>query len=42
MGYWLTDGYGYEAFKAIKEGHFVGLALDEENQSQLTEDRIQT
>lgn len=42
VGHWPTDGYEYEASKAVKEGRFVGLALDEDNQSELTESRIQT
>ena len=40
IGYWSTDGYEYEASKADKGGKFVGLALDEDNQSELTESRI--
>ena len=41
VGYWSTDGYEHEASRAEKDGKFVGLALDEDNQSELTEDRIQ-
>ncbi len=41
IGYWSTDGYEHEASKADKGGKFVGLALDEDNQSDLTESRIQ-
>ena len=40
VGHWPTDGYEHEASKAEKNGQFVGLALDEENQSDLSEDRI--
>ena len=40
FGYWSTDGYEHEASKADKGGKFVGLALDEDNQSELTETRI--
>ena len=41
VGVWPTDGYTFEASKAIfQEGWFVGLALDEDNQSDLTMDRI--
>ncbi len=40
VGYWSTDGYDHEASKADKGGKFVGLALDEDNQSDLTESRI--
>lgn len=42
VGHWPTEGYEYEASKAVKEGRFVGLALDEDNQPELTESRIQT
>ncbi|ELS04431.1 flavodoxin, long chain [Xenococcus sp. PCC 7305] len=42
VGYWPTDGYEHEASKAEKNGKFVGLALDEDNQSELTESRIKT
>ena len=41
VGHWSTDGYEHEASRAEKNGQFVGLALDEDNQSELTEDRIQ-
>ena len=40
VGYWSTDGYEHEASKADQGGKFVGLALDEDNQSELTESRI--
>ena len=40
VGYWSTDGYEHESSKADKGGKFVGLALDEDNQSELTESRI--
>jgi flavodoxin I len=41
VGYWPTDGYEFEESKALRDGKFVGLALDEDNQSELTEERIQ-
>ena len=40
VGHWSTDGYEHEESKAEKNGKFVGLALDEDNQSELTESRI--
>ena len=40
VGNWSTDGYEHESSKAVKNGKFVGLALDEDNQSELTEERI--
>lgn len=41
VGHWSTDGYEHEASKADKGGKFVGLALDEDNQSEFTDERIQ-
>jgi flavodoxin I len=42
VGQWSTDGYDHQASKAEKNGMFVGLALDEDNQSELTDERITT
>ena len=41
VGTWPTDGYDFENSQAVKNGKFVGLALDDDNQSELTEGRIQ-
>ena len=41
VGYTSTDGYEHENSKALRDGKFCGLALDEDNQSDLTEERIQ-
>lgn len=42
-GYWPTQGYQFEASKALTadQSHFVGLALDEENEFELSEQRIE-
>lgn len=40
VGNWSTEGYDFSESKAVKNGKFVGLALDEDNQSELTEERI--
>jgi len=40
VGYWPTDGYDFSESQAVKDGKFVGLAIDEDNQSELTKDRI--
>ncbi len=40
VGYWSTDGYDFNESKALRNGKFVGLAIDEDNQSDLTDDRI--
>jgi flavodoxin I len=42
VGYWSTEGYEFSDSKALCDGKFVGLALDEDNQSELTEERIKT
>lgn len=40
VGYWSTDGYDFNESKALKNGKFVGLAIDEDNQSDLTDERV--
>lgn len=40
VGYWSTDSYEFTESKAVRDGKFVGLALDEDNQSDLTDERI--
>lgn len=40
VGYWSTDGYEHNESQAIRNGKFVGLALDEDNQDDLTDERI--
>lgn len=35
-----TEGYSFESSEAIENGNFVGLALDNDNQEDLTEPRI--
>ncbi|KJH70081.1 flavodoxin FldA [Aliterella atlantica] len=40
VGYWSTDGYEFTDSKAVRDGKFVGLALDQDNQSQLSNERI--
>ena len=42
VGHWSTDGYDFNESKALKNGKFVGLDLDEDNQSDLTESRIKS
>jgi flavodoxin I len=42
VGYWSTEGYEHSDSKAVKDGKFVGLALDEDNQSDLTDERVKT
>jgi flavodoxin I len=40
VGHWSTDGYDFTESKAVKNGKFVGLALDEDNQPELTDKRV--
>ena len=40
VGYWSRDGYDFTESKAVRDGKFVGLALDEDNQLNLTGERI--
>ncbi|MBI9109306.1 MAG: hypothetical protein JEZ04_21345 [Spirochaetales bacterium] len=41
VGSWPADGYSFTESKAIVDGKFIGLVLDEDNQPELTEDRIE-
>ncbi len=40
IGLTSTDGYHFEECEAIVQGKFMGLVLDEENQDDMTPDRI--
>ncbi len=40
VGKTSTDGYEYEDSKAVKDGQFCGLAIDEDNQDDLTDERV--
>ena len=40
VGQTSTEGYDYEESKAVVDGKFVGLALDEDNQAELTDERV--
>ncbi len=40
VGQTSTDGYEYEDTTAVVEGKFLGLVIDEENQDDLTDERI--
>ncbi|GAA5130273.1 flavodoxin FldB [Thalassotalea piscium] len=44
IGYWPNNGYEFAASKALTTDttEFVGLALDEDNQYELTDERIAT
>ena len=40
IGFTSTDGYSYDRSKAELDGQFVGLVLDEDNQKDQTEARL--
>ncbi|OCG30016.1 flavodoxin [Gilliamella sp. Choc4-2] len=43
VGNWSTEGYSFEASKSLVDNtHFVGLAIDEDRQPELTDERINT
>jgi flavodoxin I len=41
IGAWPTDGYNFEASRGVVNGKFLGLAIDEDNQKDLTAGRIE-
>jgi flavodoxin I len=41
VGETSTEGYTYESSRAVENGQFLGLILDQENQGRLTEGRVQ-
>jgi len=40
VGAWPIEGYDFEESVALRDGKFVGLALDEDNQDELSYERI--
>ncbi|MFP1785609.1 flavodoxin FldA [Lonsdalea quercina] len=41
VGNWSTEGYYFEASKGLADdSHFIGLAIDEDRQPELTEERV--
>lgn len=41
VGAWPTEGYNFNASKGVVDGKFLGLVLDEDNQKDLTQTRIE-
>lgn len=41
VGFTSTDGYTFEGSRSVENGKFVGLILDEDNQDDLTDGRIE-
>jgi flavodoxin I len=42
VGFWPLDGYEYDISRAELDGEFAGLVLDQDNQSDLTAERVET
>ncbi|OBT08596.1 flavodoxin [Vibrio sp. UCD-FRSSP16_10] len=43
VGYWPTEGYEFEASKAlVDDDNFIGLCIDEDRQPELTDQRVKT
>ncbi len=40
VGDWPVEGYDFSESEALVDGHFVGLAIDEENEPDLTDGRV--
>lgn len=40
VGQWPVEGYFFKKSSAVINNQFVGLAIDEENQSELTDERV--
>lgn len=41
VGHWSTKGYHFEASKGLADdNHFIGLAIDEDRQPELTNERV--
>lgn len=41
VGYWPTTGYHFEESKGlVDDNHFIGLAIDEDRQPELTAERV--
>ncbi|KLV03889.1 flavodoxin FldA [Photobacterium aquae] len=40
IGAWSTESYTFNHSRAVVDGQFVGLALDEDRQPELTDERI--
>jgi flavodoxin I len=42
VGSWPTDGYEFEYSRAVVDGRFVGLVIDQNSQGMQTEERMKT
>lgn len=39
-GSWPTEGYTFTGSWALRDGRFIGMMIDEDNQSELTQSRV--
>lgn len=42
VGFWSTEGFEFDESRGVEDDKFMGLPLDEDNQSELTENRIKS
>lgn len=42
VGHTSTDGYEFDNSEAVKDDKFIGLVIDEDNQSDMTADRVKS
>jgi len=42
VGAWPTEGYEFNSSESVVDGQFVGLVIDQDNQSSMTEERLNT
>ena len=41
IGFTSTDGYDFDESKGVMDGMFCGLSLDEDNQGEMTDERVE-
>ena len=41
IGFWPTEGFEFDDSKALKDGKFCGLAIDQDCQPELTDERVE-
>ncbi|MEC9466771.1 MAG: flavodoxin [Myxococcota bacterium] len=41
IGFWPTEGFEFDDSKALKDGQFCGLAIDQDCQPELTDERVE-
>jgi flavodoxin I len=40
IGAWSIEGYDFSESRAVRDGKFIGLGIDEDNQPELTDQRV--